>query len=65
VNPLHAIDDTKRALKAARAFLTMLGDLPRSPAHREMMTSQTSVILSLESELAQLRYQARHPEVRA
>jgi len=65
MNLLHAIDDTKRALSRCRAALTTLGDLQRTPEHRALIVSMTKLILSLESELAALRYAARHPEVRA
>ena len=61
MNILLAIDDTKKALSRARAALTTLCELARTPEHREHVVSLQHVIAALEVELSALRYQARHP----
>lgn len=60
-----AIDDTKKALSRARAAHTTLCELSRSPGHQALIVSLQRVITALETELAALRYAARHPEVAA
>lgn len=63
---LHlAIDDTKKALSRARAALTTLCELSRTPQHRDLIVQPQKVIDALEVELRELRYAARHSEARA
>lgn len=61
MNILLAIDDTKKALRTARAAHATLCELARTPEHQTHVVALQKVIAALEVELSALRYQARHP----